>query len=129
MMSDMNNGPRIVMLAFSVGLFAGCNCGMPPPEAGDGGSGGGGAVATGGGGTGGGATGGGGGGGGGGGAVTGGGGGTTAAGPDVLSISSGAGRVGEASGLSAEIQIGLAPAPLRASGGTFVLEGSAVLNP
>ncbi|MEW6434747.1 MAG: hypothetical protein AB1730_24880 [Myxococcota bacterium] len=50
-------------------------------------------------------------------------------GPDVAEFSSAAGRVSHATGLTADIQLGIAPARLRASGGAITLEGSAVLQP
>ena len=128
---------RAVLLLAAVILGgAGCNCGTPP-SGDDGGTGGGNATgggnSTGGGGEttggGGGTTGGGGGGTtGGGGGTTGGGGGTTAA-PNLIEFSSAAGRVGQPNGLTADVQLGLSPTRLRASGGTLSLEGSAVLQP
>jgi hypothetical protein len=112
---------RAVLLLAALGLSAaGCNCGIEPVGNDAGATGGG---MTGGGG---GATGGGGGTTGGGG-MTGGGGG--APGPNVVEFASASGRVGQASGLSGDVQLGVAPARLRASGGTLTLEGSAVLQP
>jgi hypothetical protein len=127
----MNNLKKALLVATLGAALTGCNCGGPP-VAEDGGTGGGNA-------TGGGQSTGGGSSTGGGNATGGGGGGGVAmdAGTDagstgptgtVIEFSSAAGRVSSTS-LSADVQIGLVPTRLRASGGSLSLEGSAVLLP
>ena len=125
----MFNLKKALLVATLGAALTGCNCGGPP-VAEDGGTGGG--NATGGGGpTGGGTS------TGGGNATGGGGGGTLDAGTDagtsgpagaVIEFSSAAGRV-TSSSFSADVQVGLVPTRLRASGGSLSLEGSAVLLP
>lgn len=121
----MNNLKKALLVATLGAALTGCNCGGPP-VAEDGGTGGGNA-------TGGGSS-------TGGGNATGGGGGggvamdagTDAGSPGptgtVIEFSSAAGRVSSTS-FSADVQIGLVPTRLRASGGSLSLEGSAVLLP
>ena len=109
----MINAKTALLCAALAVVGAGCNCGGPPIGE-DGGAGGGG-------GTGGGT--------GGGGGQVGGGGGATGVLAPIIEFSAAAGRVGGATGLSADVQLGVIPARLRASGGPFVLEGSAVLLP